>query len=356
MRFATLATPFAAAALAAVAVTYYHTSVTAEALPQTQQSSEPAQLNAVVAQGPCAEVATEEQAHQLLLRLFPAAKFISAEPLSSGNSKSCLLEVEMLADASNPHTKGFVYVLPDGERFLNGPLMDKRSRVGTSPLSGDIQQALKEQQKALQSALDSPAKARKSNETTPEDALSTQLADSFPTPTRAEEVPTSEQLRERLLEKLKTLPALNTGEGQAPVYVLYDPLCPHCKSLYKQSEELAAKHGITFHWIPMFLNEGSWAMSALVLKELNGDRDNAHSLFDRMMTGQWSATEAEAAVRSLSEEDFALAKPATGVFVELARANSRIGTPLVVFESVGGGIDVISGLPKEDDWKNLATR
>ena len=106
----------------------------------------------------------------------------------------------------------------------------------------------------------------------------------------------------------------------------------------------------------MFLNEGSWAMSALVLKELNGDRDNAHSLFDRMMTGQWSATEAEAAVRSLSEEDFALAKPATGVFVELARANSRIGTPLVVFESVGGGIDVISGLPKEDDWKNLATR
>lgn len=355
MRFLTLATPLATAALAAAAVTYYHSPVTAEVLPQAQQLSPPP-YKVQAAQGPCSEVATEEQAHKLLLRLFPAAKFISAEPLSSGNTKSCLLEIEMLADEGNPQTKGFVYVLPDGERFLNGPLMDKRSRVGTAPLSHDIQQAINEQQEALQSALTRPAKAQHNNQENPEKALSSQLADSVPAPTRAEEVPTPEQLRQRLLEKLKTLPSLKTGEGKAPVYVLYDPLCGHCKRLYKQSEELAAQHGITFSWIPMFLNEGSWAMSALVLKGLNTDPENAHSLFDRMMTGQWSGSEAETAVRSLTEEDFALPKPATGVFVELAKANSRIGTPLVVFESAAGGIDVISGVPTEEDWKNLASR
>lgn len=349
MQFSSLATHFSVAAIAVAAATYYHSLGTTESVPELQAV-------AVVDQGPCSEVATEEQAHQLLLRLFPGAKFISTEPLSSGSTKSCLLEVEMLVDESNPDTKGFVYVLPNGERFLNGPLMDKRSRVGTTPLSGEIQQALKDQQEALKSAITPTPNAHKSAESSQADALSSQLVNGLQTATNGGVAPTSELLRQRLFDKLKTLPALNTGEGQTPVYVLYDPLCAHCKRLYKQSEELAAQHGITFSWIPMFLNEGSWAMSALVLKDLNTDPDKAQSLFELMMTGQWNGAEAETAVRALTEEDFARPKTATGLFIELAKSNSRIGTPLVVFESVGGGVDVISGVPNEEDWKNLASR
>ncbi|RRV31756.1 hypothetical protein EGJ86_19485 [Pseudomonas sp. o96-267] len=318
----------------------------------------------------CEEVAQQEEAYELLKKLFPAASFLSAEPLAFGNTKSCLLEVEMLADQDNPKTKGFVYVLPDGEHFLNGPLMNKRSDIslGNGDLSADVQQALNEQRAVIDDYM-SKAQTRDKSQgqgltrpqqpqpqpqpQTEQNPLSTQLADSFKG--EGQTPPTPEQLRIRLLSKLKEFDALETGTGPNDVYVLFDPNCNHCRNLHAQSEKLAKERGITFHFIPMFLNETSWAMSALVMKEMKSSPENADSLLKSMMAGKWklNSTEGQRAIGTLQEGDYAAVKPATGLFVELHRANTRIGTPLIAFKNSSGGVDVISGMPHDDDWKSL---
>lgn len=322
------------------------------------QSAEAKTDVAPAANAPCASIASEDAARTLLTRLFPNAQIITAENLSIDDMKSsCLLEVEMLADANKPETRGFVYVLPDGERFLNGPLMDKRSKVALEPISAEISKALMEQQEALKSLMiprmeqsaTTPALVTPSNEAD----YSSQLAGSFPEAASTAEVPTAEQMRQKLVEKMQALPSLITGSGEKTVHVLVDPLCGHCKKLYQISEELTAKHGIRFNWIPMFLNEASWAMSSIVLKEAVNSPERATALLSTMMQGKWGGSAAEASVRALTEEDYAAVKPAAGLFIELAKSNSRIGTPLVVFETATGDIEVISGVPTEDDWKSL---
>ncbi|MCF6783414.1 hypothetical protein [Stutzerimonas stutzeri] len=307
-------------------------------------------------QNPCAQVASEEQASALLTRLFPNAKIIAAEPLSLDvNKSSCLLEVEMLADAAKQDSRGFVYVLPDGQRFLNGPLMDKRSKVGLQETTADIGKALEEQKEAIQAIIS----ARPQPQSQPirpsavEPELTKQLVGSFPTPTRTAEIPSVDDLRQRLVSQMEGLPSLMTGEGTKVVHVMVDPLCSYCKKLHQDSESLSAQHGVRFNWIPIFLNEGSWAMSALILKELAKDPQEATDLFARMMQGEWAGAEAEASITMLTEEDYAAVKPAAGLFIEVAKSNPRIGTPLVVFERSEGGIEVISGLPKAKDWEAL---
>ncbi|HCL3282172.1 TPA: hypothetical protein N2A29_006235, partial [Pseudomonas aeruginosa] len=89
----------------------------------------PADLGATSAANGCVALATEQQAKTLLGRLFPESNLINFEPLKLAEG-SCLLEVDMEAVKGRKDTRGFVYVLPDGERFLNGPLMDKRSKLG----------------------------------------------------------------------------------------------------------------------------------------------------------------------------------------------------------------------------------
>lgn len=306
----------------------------------------------------CNLIASEEQATALLNRLFPKAKIITAEPLLLGDIKSsCLLEVEMMADAEKPETRGFVYVLPDGQTFLNGPLMDKRSKVALEAPSADIGKALEEQQKAIETimaARPAPQHLQPHAEPRQVDSVHTnQLIGSFPTPTKTADIPSVEEIRMRLISKMETLPSLLTGEGSKVVHVLVDPLCGYCKKLHQDSEELSAQHGVRFNWIPIFLNEGSWAMSALVLKELAKSPKDATDLFAKMMQGKWSGTQAEAAITMLNEEDYAAVKPAAGLFIELAKTNPRIGTPLVVFEKSEGGIEVISGLPTGKDWETL---
>lgn len=311
---------------------------------------------ALNADASCSNIATEDQAHSLLTRLFPKASIISAEPLSLDAIKSsCLLEVEMLADAEKPGTRGFVYVLPGGHSFLNGPLMDKRSRVAVEAPSADIEKALEEQNEVIKSIMASGpvAQSQPIQPKPTENEYTNQLAGSFPAPTSTSDIPTVEDMRLRLIAKMESLPSLMTGEGEKIVHVLVDPLCGFCKKLHQDSEELSAKHGIRFNWIPMFLNEGSWAMSALVLKELAVNPERAAELFATMMQGKWAGAEAEAAVRALTEEDYGAVKPAAGLFIELAKTNNRIGTPLVVFKKSRGGVEVISGLPSATDWEGL---
>lgn len=308
----------------------------------------------------CKTSATKEQADVLLKRLFPKASIISAENLALDNTKSvCLLEVEMQVEADKPETRGFVYVLPDGERFLNGPLMDKRSKVGTSPLSSEVKQAFEEQEKLISDyfAHGTPPPASPQPGSNQVSGIGEPTQPGFGGQSvPPKEIPTPAVLREKLISKLQTLPSISTPDEGKPVYVLLDPLCAHCKRLFKSSSDIAAKYGIQFHWIPLFLNEGGWALSSHILKTNRESPASALQTLEHVMSGKMTDQEVATVMAGLTEDDYAAPKQATAVFIDLAKYNSRLGTPLVVFRKPDGGIEVISGMPHEQDWAAIGSR
>lgn len=284
--------------------------------------------------------ATKESASELLLRLFPNAQLYNFDHISYNAMESgCLLEVEMLADKNNPNSRGFVYVLPDGKRFLNGPLMDKRSRVMIDPAATNPTQpssepkAPPEPPPALDlSGLDQPSSAPAAP------------------PLGALPEAEAEQIRQDLLSEIKSLPAIETQSSGSPIYVLFDPQCVYCRKLYAQHEKLANQHKLSFVWVPIFLNDQSWAMSAFLLKTARASTDEAKALLKKIMEKTWNPKNDADGVMGLTQEDYAYAKNASLAFYGVAKKNPGIGTPLVVFEAPGGKVEVISGLPRATDW------
>ena len=315
----------------------------------------PLQLR-VVKPAVCPQIATEKQAKGLLTRLMPAAEFLSFEPFPLDDAKSvCLLEVEMFADRNNKQTRGFVYVLPDGKQFLNGPLMDKRSRMmvidnSNSPASIPEASALSNNDTESDVAASSsllPNEGRESLAVSGYSPISTPPKNS--TPQIAQDA--SGSLRESLLIKLEKLPHIQKGQPNGrDVYVLFDPQCKYCHKLYDQYESVAQRLNLRFNWIPMFLNEQSWAMSAFLLKTAKRSPGEASVLFDKMMQTKWSAIEDAEQISGLSPEDYEYAKPSAMAFYELSKNDPTIGTPLVVFRTPKGSVDVISGVPNDMDW------
>ncbi|MDU4254467.1 hypothetical protein [Pseudomonas sp.] len=302
-------------------------------------------------------MATKDQADKLLKRLMKDASILSAEKYPLDNTKSvCLLEVELLADAQKPETRGFVYVTPDGEHFLNGPLMDKRSKIGLEPSGADIKEALAVNGEMIKKAMAGQPQNINPVEGEPMGLMPPSpgaLAGFTEPPASPENIPSPAQLREMLIQKLQVLPGIVSPAPGKPVYVLVDPLCSKCKLLFKTSSEIAAQKGIQFHWIPMITSEGSWALSALALKAQREDPENAMAVMEKIMTGQLNLTNSADAIKGLTEADYAAPKDATAVFIELAKYNSRLGTPLVVFRKGDSTIDVINGVPNPEDWEGI---
>ncbi|WP_147464562.1 hypothetical protein [Pseudomonas cannabina] len=304
--------------------------------------------------------ATDEQATLLLKRLFPDSKMLSFEPLALDAMKSlCLLEVEMLADKANAATKGFVYVLPDGERFLNGPLMDKRSQVSvqSTDIQAEIEKARAQQKEVVEEARKSLTKASEpvpalANEYQPADAptpTQSPVTNSAPKPDKAKE----QAKRAQFLKTLEDLPAIVSGNGKFDVYVMFDPQCVHCHRLYAQHPTLVSKHNLRFHWIPIFMNDGSWVMSAFLLKTAQSTPEVAKTLLAGMMDKSWDPKllpEDAAAINSMSPQDYELPRKATIAFFEATKENKALGTPVVAFKAPNGTTEIISGEPYESDW------
>lgn len=272
--------------------------------------------------------ASREAASELLLRHFPNAEFISFEGLSSTTSETgCLLEVEMLADKDEPQTKGFVYVLPDGKGFLNGPLLDKRSRLSIVP---GVQ--------AGQAAPHAPSAAATAN-----------VQPAGQPPLQGQTPPALDPL-EKALSSVEALPAIHTQLTGHPVYVLFDPQCIYCHDLYAQHEKLAQKYDLQFIWVPVFLNERSWAMSAHLLKTAEADAEKARGLLEKMMLRTWSPHDDAADIQALGDADYAKAKVSALAFYEISQQIQGAGTPLVIYRAPNGSASVINGLPRPDDW------
>jgi hypothetical protein len=334
--------------------------------------------DASIAPKPCA-TAPREKATALLLKLFPDAEIKAMDPLALDDSKTlCMLEVEMLADKTKPGTRGFVYVFPDGERFLNGPLMDKRSDVGLEPPAELAAQIAAEKAKQAQlynkaSAAGVTLPGAPNSESKPSDGFDT----SAPVPSTDSDLiesadqsaiqmspvsqppslpqkQTPDQVKaqqEQFLADLKQLPDIVTGKGARDVYVMFEPSCPYCRRLYGEHEALAERYNLKFHWIPFFSSEKMWQTTAFLLKTYKEKPSDGPELFRKMMTLSWDPLTDAVELNKMKDPDYHVPLAASLKFKEAATTNPVLGTPLVVFRAPDNSVEVISGIPRPDDWK-----
>lgn len=313
------------------------------------------------AESSCDFIADQADAEALLKRLLPKMKVIDATseyPLDAG---VCLREVELFADAAQPASRGFVYVLPDGQHFLNGPLMDKRSKIGVEAMD-DVQAALQAQREQLQangllpkqdSAVPTPPRQQQSDNTriVPRQPL----AQTSPPPAAAPTTTAPVDQREQLITDMEQLPAITEKAPGKQVNVLLDPNCPRCRELYAKRETLAQAYGIRFNWIPLYTREETWPIVALILKAQQSDPAQAAVLLDQAMTGKLAGIDHAEALKALTPDDYARAKKALLLYHQVSSSNPGLGTPLVTFRKPDTKVEVIAGLPIGEDWDQLGS-
>ena len=283
--------------------------------------------------------ATDHQVATLIESVLPSAKVVSASSLSFDSTVStCLTEVVLLAERSDPATKGTIYVLPGGKAFLNGPLMKENSQVGLAPEGDNTDQDQKVEisQRELEALV--------------------QLATGHVVAQGAQPVTdtSSAQQRARIahVEQLKSLPAIVFNEGGASVaYVMYDPQCSRCQALFSQQAELIAKHDIEFRWYPVHLNgdDKSWTMNALVLGQQSPQA--AKVMLEEMLSGSWTPETHVEALRTIPTEAYIQASDITEYFRQLTQTNPDAGTPFVAYRRSYGEIDLFNGQPDLIDWQ-----
>lgn len=295
----------------------------------------------------CSIIADEKSAERLITRLFKEAKIKGYDKLVlSPGASVCLLEVD-LSIAGNT---GFMYVLPNGEELLNGPMLDKRSKVEV-PTAEQVKQY--EELKAA------PVTPVANNRVPPAPPL-LPLAQ---TPTKDGTQQDSAQEQNfspskpkfnspaDVLDAIKALPALVSERPGTPVYVLLDPLCTHCQSLFKKSAELTEKFGIQWHWVPIFTNTSGHAMAALVMKVAEKDRTAALSLLSEMMSENFDVPKYADQFRALQKSDYERPQKNAITFLDIFKSSAKAaGTPYVAFKiPATGQVEVISGEPLESD-------
>ncbi|MBX6653631.1 hypothetical protein ISF12_10285 [Pseudomonas aeruginosa] len=302
----------------------------------------------------CVTLATEQQAKTLLGRLFPESNMFSFEPLKLGGG-SCLLEVDMEAVKGRKDTRGFVYVLPDGERFLNGPLMDKRSKLGLQtdaalqPSPEEIRAAIQASAHELAYKTSSMATANDLNAVTKTSwDKSQEVVDPQPQPVKS-----VGEYRQEALATIKSLPQLVTGVGQHDVYALVDPLCSQCSALFKQSEDLTSQYGIRWHWIPVHTSESGWVMSAHLLQMAATNPVQAIADMRSMFNGEWTAAKQEAALHALTPDDYSKSQQALAFLIKYGTSGGQTRTPFVAFLKPNNELELIGGKPLMEDWAAL---
>lgn len=284
----------------------------------------------------------------LILRLMPQSAVRGVEKLDFGHG-TYVWEVDMLVDKENPATSGFVYLSADGSKLLNGPLMDKRSRVMQAPASTPT---------PLPSATPPSAQVPSgSYPSTPVSSPAAAQADPFdPQPAQEAQANKAEYQRKQFYAGISQLNYLSTTQGSNIVYVLFDPLCHACQRLYKQQSAISAAYDVEFRWIPIFLDERSYPISALIQKMYNEDKAKGLAALDQILNKQWKAEEHHAEIAALTEADYEQVKPAGAVFLSISKAVPGIGTPFVTFKSSEGQIEAFGGVPLANDWASLKPR
>lgn len=277
----------------------------------------------------------------LIQRLMPDAQIRGTEKIDFGLG-TYVWEVDMLADKANLQSSGFAYLSADGTKLLNGPMMDKRSRVmalNQAPVVPDLPTA--------------PIRPDVSQ-------MPTQAAQDFnqeqafnPQPAIEAQVKKAAYQREQFYAGISQLNYISSTTGSNIAYVLFDPLCSACAKLYKQSAAIAAAYDVEFRWIPIVITEQSYPISALLQKTFMADKVKGREVLDQILTKQWKAEDHLLEISALTEADYEQVKPAVTVFVEIARAVPGIGTPFVMFKNASNQVEAFGGVPLSTDWGSL---
>ncbi|NWD58416.1 hypothetical protein HX878_27255 [Pseudomonas veronii] len=299
---------------------------------------------------PADEVATKSHKSDadtsLISRLIPSSEIRAVEKIEMGQG-TWMWEIDMLADKANPKTAGFVYLSADGTKILNGPLMDKRSRIMSLPQdeSGASQSSHADTEE--QEARDAQSAQASSPQSSPA-SQSSASADAI-----AQKVKRATAQREVFLSGIEQLPYISTSKGSHPIYVLFDPLCTACAKLYKQHKAIAEAYDAEFRWIPIFNNEQSYPLSALLRKTYEESPTRGLEMLDQMLSKTWKAEEHFADIAALTEGDYGLVKPAAAVYLAITREIPGVGTPYVMFKNNQGLAEAFGGVPYSTDWASL---
>lgn len=279
----------------------------------------------------------------LIQRLMPASEIRGIDKLDFGMG-TYVWEIDMLADNANPQSNGFVYLSADGTKLLNGPMMDKRSRLMSLPSaledSAPKASAVPTQLDSAPPMPISPEEARQMKAFNPQASLEAQAQK-------------ASYQREMFYSGISQLNYISTTKGANVVYVLFDPLCAACSKLYKQSTAISAAYDVEFRWIPIFINEKSYPVSALLQKIYNQDEAHGLETLDQLLTKQWKVDDHLTEIAGLTEADYEQVKPAGAVFLEIGRAVPGIGTPFVMFKNAAGKVEAFGGVPLATDWASL---
>ncbi len=158
----------------------------------------------------------------------------------------------------------------------------------------------------------------------------------------------NEEARQLLFDEFSAGPTITQGQGKKNVYILFDPLCPHCHELFKSfNSGLLKEHDLTAHWIPAvaFLeNPKSMEYSQkLISSVLAGKEDvGLHALSRMMISGDFSALEGD----DLGVSTTGILRVARNT-VGLLQAGT--GTPTLIYENTAGAIEIIEGTPSKAD-------
>lgn len=281
----------------------------------------------------------------LIQRLMPASEIRSVDKLDFGLG-TYVWEIDMLANKANPQSSGFVYLSADGTKLLNGPLMDKRSRVmplpyvgeGTGPSSTPLPDS--SHQASEQITPVSSADANQENAFNPQPAIDAQAKKAT-------------YQRDQFYAGISHLNYISTTQGSNVVYVLFDPLCAHCGRLYKQSTAIASAYDVEFRWIPIFITEKSYPIAALIQKIHSENQSMGLEILDQVLTKQWKAEDHIMEIAGLTEADYEQVKPAGAVFYSITREVPGIGTPFVMFKNADNKVEAFGGVPLATDWASL---
>nr|AMP42378.1 disulfide isomerase/thiol-disulfide oxidase [uncultured bacterium IN-11] len=307
----------------------------------------------------CQEVASADQIMTLVKKVLPKSAISTMKTVDSGTT-SCLVEVEMLVDISNTDSKGVIYVLPNGEQFISGVLMDADSKlILDSESEVSTGQGKKDENTPNANVLDSVGKPTvlSSDQRKHMEQFEVQPMNFTEIINKQFSAPTHNEGRKAVMEQMKKFVHVSnpkkTFNNDRNVYIMYDSDCPYCSKLFEQSDSLADKYQATFHWVPMFLTDQTFLKAALVTHATRQSQEKGYDMLTRIMT----KAETDAALinlgrKELKPDDFDDSRSATTYYASVnMMAIPDLGTPWITVQN-GDSYDMYQGLPNPEDWES----
>lgn len=288
--------------------------------------------NRTITDGQCAP-RTAEQAQSFFSGLMPDSQVLAVSPaFPAGAAGHCITKVRMLVNKTDPATDGIVFLMPDGEHFLNGPMMDATSRLTPTAQAGAQQlpptEGLSDKDKAL---IDMLLGVR-------DDVERITTEGSFP----EVETPEPQEIQDALKElvsdigKLPNQLAFN-ADGTNTAYVVFDPSCNKCQHFFQDMPAVAERFDTRLVWIPTYLADTTRTHAAYATKAINQEpEDKAWAILKLMMTAPGvDESTLGALLGSVSDEDFSQLEQ-SAAYTRVVMQAEELGTPFILFQPADG--------------------